>query len=174
LTADPCDARGQKLPEFAAPTPQLPKTGLWEPFNDRVAFDFANYHFFKPSSAAQTNEALDFWAAVVTQNEGKVLPQWTTAKELYATIDKIQNGTTPWKTYKIRYQGPTPTENPPKWMTDTYHLCTRDSRHLLHQQLLNSDFKDKIHYTPYMQFNADGNRVYSNLMSGDWAWDQAV
>ena len=133
-----------------------------------------NYHFFKPSSAAQTNEALDFWAAVVTQNEGKVLPQWTTAKELYATIDKIQNGTTPWKTYKIRYQGPTPTENPPKWMTDTYHLCTRDSRHLLHQQLLNSDFKDKIHYTPYMQFNADGNRVYSNLMSGDWAWDQAV
>ncbi|KIM38198.1 hypothetical protein M413DRAFT_76253 [Hebeloma cylindrosporum] len=58
-------------------------------------------------------------------------------------------------------------------MTETYHLCTRNSRHLLHQQVGNSDFKDQAHNVPYMQFNAAGDRVFSNLMSGDWAWNQA-
>ncbi|KIM40548.1 hypothetical protein M413DRAFT_73023, partial [Hebeloma cylindrosporum] len=132
-----------------------------------------HHHFLKATSAAQTNVVLDLWAAMVTQNGGNVYPQWKSTKDLYATIDKIQQGTSPWITYEIRYQGPLPAENPPRWMTDTYHLCTRNSRHLLHQQLSNSSFKDNTHNVPYMQFNTAGDRVYSNLMSGDFAWNQA-
>lgn len=76
--------------------------------------------------------------------------------------------------FTVRYQGPIPAQNPPKWMTETYELCARNSRTLLHQQLRTPDFKDQIHYSPYMQFNTSGERVWSNLMSADWAWSEAV
>ena len=59
-------------------------------------------------------------------------------------------------------------------MRDTFDLCTRDSRTLLHQQLGTTEFKDKINYVPYKQFRGDGSRVWSNLMSVDWAANQAV
>jgi hypothetical protein len=59
-------------------------------------------------------------------------------------------------------------------MMETYELCCRDTRQVLHQQLATPEFKDKFDSVPYRQFNSTGKRVYSNLMSGDWAWDQAV
>ena len=80
---------------------------------------------------------------------------WKSAAELYETIDTIQHGNAPWKTYSFRYKGPLP-PTPPLWMTRTYELCTRDTRQVLQQQFTNPDFKDKIDYTPYMQFNQAG------------------
>jgi hypothetical protein len=59
-------------------------------------------------------------------------------------------------------------------MTQEYELCTRDVRQVLHQQLATSAFKDQVDLVPYRQFNHSGSRVWSNLMSGDWAWKQAV
>jgi hypothetical protein len=98
---------------------------------------------------------------------------WSSAEEMYATIDAIQEGNAPWKTVSFTYNGPRPA-NPPKWMLETYELCTRDSRLVLHQQLATSDYVDKIDYVPYRQFKAGGDRIWSNLMSADWAWAQAV
>jgi hypothetical protein len=59
-------------------------------------------------------------------------------------------------------------------MTETYELCTRDSQQVLHHQLATKQFKDKINYIPYHQFNSGGQWVWSNLMSMDWAWTQVV
>ncbi len=59
-------------------------------------------------------------------------------------------------------------------MIETYELCTRDSRILLHNQLATTDFADAIDYKPYRQFDHRDDRVWSNLMSGDWAWNEAV
>lgn len=60
-------------------------------------------------------------------------------------------------------------------MLETYALCTRDSRLFLwHQQLATADFVDQINYTPYCQFQANGDRVWSDLLSADWFWSQAV
>ncbi|EDR13606.1 uncharacterized protein LACBIDRAFT_322663 [Laccaria bicolor S238N-H82] len=58
-------------------------------------------------------------------------------------------------------------------MTETYELCTRDSRALLHHQLSATDFNGNFNYVPYQQFNEKGSQVWSNLMSADWAWKQA-
>ncbi|KAJ6455051.1 hypothetical protein C8R45DRAFT_1188795 [Mycena sanguinolenta] len=58
-------------------------------------------------------------------------------------------------------------------MTEEYELCVRDLRTVLHNQLGTSSFKDDVDYVPYRQFNHTGKRVWSNLMSGDWAWKQA-
>jgi hypothetical protein len=98
---------------------------------------------------------------------------WSSAEEMYSTIDAIQEGDAPWKTISFRYTGPHPA-NPPKWMLETYELCTRNSCRLLHLQLLSTAFKDHIDYVPYRQFNSRGDRIWSNLMSADWAWEQAV
>ena len=124
------------------------------------------------SSAGKINKALDMWAATVMEYGGDA--PWKNATELYATIDAIQHGDLPWKVYEIHYRGPLPPGTPPKWMTETYELCTRNSRQILHHQLATSQFKDTINLSPYRQFDGTGTRVWSNLMSADWAWKQAV
>lgn len=124
------------------------------------------------SSARNIDKALDLWAASVLEQGGS--SPWHNAADLYSTIDEIQHGDTPWRSYSIRYDGPLPHGTPPKWMTQTYELCIRDSRQVLHQQLATPEFKDKMNLVPYRQFNRAGKRVFTNLMSGDWAWKQAV
>lgn len=112
------------------------------------------------------------WQASILKHREKV--PWTNAEDLYKTIDLIQLGDAPWKSHKILYQGPRPPGTPPKWMTETYELCTRDSRLVLHNQLASSEFKGNINFVPYQQFDGEGKRIWSNLMSADWAWKQAV
>ncbi|KAJ7246765.1 hypothetical protein C8J57DRAFT_1674990 [Mycena rebaudengoi] len=174
----PCRADGTYLPPFAPPPPPPPppEDGLdpdnWNPFGSRVDFDFAHYHFVElQTSADQINTALELWAATVLPH-GKQAP-WGSAAELYASIDAIQHGALPWKTYSIHYTGPLPPGTPPKWMAQEYELCMRDVRQILHHQLATAAFREHVDLVPYRQFNHDGKRVWSNLMSGDWVWKQA-
>ena len=99
---------------------------------------------------------------------------WKNREELYATIDKIQHGALPWKIYQFRYQGPLRPGTPPKWMTKYYNLCIRNSHQVLLQQLGSSHFKDSMNLSPHHQFDGTGQCAWLNLMSGDWAWNQAV
>ena len=177
-TAMPCDENGGYLPD-PPPAPPVPPPidGLdpvsWDSFGSRLDFDFVHYHFVEvQSSAGAINTALDMWQASVLKH-GENVP-WTNAQDLYDTIDSIQQGDAPWKVYKISYQGPRPLGTPPKWMTETYELCTHDSRLVLHNQLASSEFKGKTNFVPYQQFNGEGKRVWSNPMSANWAWKQAV
>ncbi|KAF8149984.1 hypothetical protein B0H34DRAFT_785236 [Crassisporium funariophilum] len=171
LTGKPCDANGRTLPPHAPPAPVVEDEPSWEPFEDRTAFEFAHYHFVEvQSSVEKIHRALDIWAASVLPF-GKTVP-WKTADELYATIDDIQQGECPWKTYELRYSGALP-DDPPSWMTETFELVTRCSRTLLLHQLATTDFNGKIRYGPYMQFDSKGRRVWSDLLSGDWAHKQA-
>ncbi|KDQ49851.1 hypothetical protein JAAARDRAFT_712917 [Jaapia argillacea MUCL 33604] len=58
-------------------------------------------------------------------------------------------------------------------MTKTYELCTHDAHLVLHNQLATPTFKNQQNTRPYRQFNKAGRRVYSNLMSVDYAWNQS-
>ncbi|KAJ6494335.1 hypothetical protein C8R45DRAFT_1135098 [Mycena sanguinolenta] len=174
----PCNIRGEYLPPFTAPPlpPPPPVNGLdpaaWSPFQSWVEFAFADFHFsVAQSSAGKIDIALDLWAASMIESGGDM--PWKNAAEMYSCIDEIQQGDAPWQTHKIRYSGPLPTGTPPRWMTEEYELCVRDLRTVLHNQLGTSSFKDDVDYVPYRQFNHTGKRVWSNLMSGDWAWKQA-
>lgn len=180
LIALPCDINGKFIPQHTQPpppaAPDATEDNAWHPFEDRLAFDWAHYHFVElQSSEQQVNKGLDLWlAATVKAGNDTPLP-WSSTKEMYATIDSIQEGDAPFKTIHFKYSGPIPpTSNPPHWMTQTYDLCTRDSRILLHNQLATTDFTDTFDYKPYRQFDHKDDRVWSNLMSGDWAWDEAV
>jgi hypothetical protein len=59
-------------------------------------------------------------------------------------------------------------------MTATYELCVRDSRAVLHEQLANPNFRNSFDSAPYWQFTSSGERIFSNVLSGDWAYRQAV
>jgi hypothetical protein len=172
--AIPCDRNGGNLPDPPPPPEPLHEDPFsWDPFGSRAEFDFAHYHFVKEqSSASSIGKALDIWQAGILQY-GDSTP-WTNAQDLYDTIDMIQHGDAPWKVHKIRYKGPFPAGVPPKWMTETFELCARDSRVVLRHQLAPSEFKGSTNYVPYQQFDGEGRRVWSNLMSADWAWEQAV
>ena len=173
-TAKPCDENGAYLlPHIRPPAHPKPPVNSWHPFNSRIDFDFAYYHFVEvQSSAPQIDKALNHWVATIAEF-GRDTP-WKTAKQLYATIDAIQHGDSPWKVYNIHYRGPRPEGNPPKWMTETYELCVRDTRQVLHHQLETLAFKDMINMTPYRKFDGSERRIRSDLMSADWAWTQAV
>jgi len=174
----PCDIDGIFLPEYTQPpppaAPDAREDNTWHPFEDRLAFDWAYYHFVElQSSEREINKGLDLWlAAVIKAGDNTPLP-WSSTEDMYQTIDSIQEGDAPFKTISFKYSGAIP-PNPPRWMTETYELCTRDSRILLHNQLATTDFADAIDYKPYRQFDHTDDRVWSNLMSGDWAWNEAV
>jgi hypothetical protein len=59
-------------------------------------------------------------------------------------------------------------------MTQTYDLCLHDLQIVTQNQLATTDFADQVNYDPYKQWNPDGEPTFSNLMSGNWAWRQAV
>jgi hypothetical protein len=147
---------------------------VWNPFEDRLAFDWAYYHFTElQSSEREVNKGLDLWrAAILKAGDDTPLP-WSSADKMNQTIDAIQEGDAPFETIRFKYAGPI-RANPPAWMTETYELCTRNSRNLLHHQLATTDFASTFNPVPYRQFDHTGERVWSNLMSGDWPWAEAV
>jgi Plavaka transposase len=51
-------------------------------------------------------------------------------------------------------------------------LC--DPLKIAEGQLSNKDFASEMDYSPKQVFSEGGRRQYSNFMSGNWAWQQAV
>ncbi|KAI5886109.1 uncharacterized protein SCHCODRAFT_02673152 [Schizophyllum commune H4-8] len=164
-------------PEPPPPPPPVPADvtddDAWNPFHSRAEFDFAHWHFVtNQSSAGGINKNLDILTATLLPTSGRTFP-WKNAQDVYDSIDSIQASSTPFRSIKMRYTGPLPPGTPPKWMTETYEMFVRDSRLLLHQQLASEQFRDALTPRPYLQFDRDGKRVFSNFMSGDWAFKQA-
>ncbi|KAJ2929622.1 hypothetical protein H1R20_g7476, partial [Candolleomyces eurysporus] len=178
LTGEIIDKNGVPLLPGTAPPPREPySTNAWYPFNNRLEFDFAHYHYVElQTSEAKINTALDHWKAVTIAALGS--PEdvssapWNTAQEVYSTIDEIQEGGAPFRTVHLQYQGTKPL-NPPSWMVDTFEFCFRDSRLVLQQQLDNPEFATQFETVPYRLFNSKGERVFLNLFSADWIYREA-
>jgi len=179
----PCNEDGTFLED---PHPQIPLAkpvddllwNSWASFEDCLEFDWAYYHYVHIQSLkSDILEGLDLWhAAIIKHSSGHLTADgvpWHNADDLYATINSIQSGDAPWKSFKFSYAGPKP-PNPPTWMEEMYKLNTWDVLLILKQQLATSDFDGQIDYIPYEEFDAKGDRVYSNLMSGYWASCEAV
>jgi Plavaka transposase len=174
------DQAGIPLAPGSPPPPRQPADAMpsnpWHPFPDRFAFEFAKHHFSElQSSETQINWALDHWMAERIRCQGRVedLP-WTKAQDMYNTIDSIKEGPSAWRTVNFCFTGPRPQETPPKWMLQTYELVFRNAQTILLDQISRPKLDGHFDYSPYIQFDEKGQRVWSNLMSGTWAWDEAV
>ena len=59
-------------------------------------------------------------------------------------------------------------------MEETYELNARDVMVVLEHQLADPAFAGQFETTPYEEYDHAGDHVYSNLMSGHWAYEEAV
>ncbi|KAF7969588.1 hypothetical protein HWV62_26903 [Athelia sp. TMB] len=58
-------------------------------------------------------------------------------------------------------------------MTQDFEVWYRDPRELIKNLLSNPDFDGEFDYSPFHEYDGDGNHHFQDFMSGDWAWHQA-
>ncbi|KAH9178034.1 hypothetical protein EDB89DRAFT_2112020 [Lactarius sanguifluus] len=186
LSARPCSTDGTFLrdPVLQLPTPELFKSchdghgDPWYPFGGRLEYEWAHYHYVRlQSSADDIQRSLDLWRATVmryqTDHDSCNGVLWKSATDMYDTIDSISAGGVAWTTYQLSYSGPQPTGTLLRWMQDTYELNVRNVLSVFEEQLASKEFDGKFEYTPYEEYDKKGSRIYSNLMSGNWAFHEA-
>ena len=122
-------------------------------------------------SAGNINSILNLWAASLAPHGEE--PPFHNAAELYNCIDATTLGEVPWQTFKLHYTGERPNGPVPSWMEAEYDIWYRDPKELIHNLILNPDFKDEFDYAPFHEY-IDDKHCFQDLMSGDWAWKQAV
>lgn len=101
-------------------------------------------------------------------------PPFRSHDDLYDTIDTICHGEVPWQSFSLHYNGPHPNTDVPPWMDGEYNVWFRDPHTLLQNQLGNPAFADEIDYVPIQAFDKHGMRLWTDFMTGNWAWHQAV
>jgi len=93
-------------------------------------------------------------------------------QHMLETIDSIQHGDAPWMCLKASV--PYEDENVPSWKKKAYDIWYRDPDIVLQQMLQNQDFHGEFNYALYVELDSNGERVWSNIMSGNYAWWQSV
>lgn len=164
---------GYLLPEGTLP-PQVEGRvrGDLSPFNSRDEFELADLLFSRTEmSRAQIDELMQIWAARAAL-EGGTTP-FTGSKDLHDTIDAIEEGDTPWYSFRVGYNGDRPLGEVPSWMDDSYQVPYRDPRQVVQTLLSNHKFNEDFDYVPYREFEND-ERKWGNFMSGNFCWKQAV
>jgi len=175
LVGVPCNSNGNPLdPESEAPVAETKDSTDWTPFSNRLEFETAEFLFKRVKMSAGNIDILcNLWGASL--DEFGAEPPFSGHRDLYSKIDAIPVGGIPWQSTAFKYDGPRPDGvKPPKWMENEYEIWFRDPRLLFKTMLENRDFHGSFDYAPFRQYDNKGNRHYEQLMSGDWAWKQAV
>lgn len=170
-TARPCDSCGNFIPPNSDPEPQ-PQPSLF-PFADEPSFRFAVSTFKKiQTSAGEVNDLLECWSDYNGLYDGPP-PPFKNVDDLYTSIDAIQHGDAPWESFSVRFNGEVTNESP-SWKRQEYRIYCRNVCTVAHNMLSNTEFEKQFDYVPYEEYDTQGERVYSNLMSGKWAYKKAV
>lgn len=176
IAGQPCDIDGTFI-DSNSPPRSAPSTSInqntWAPFESQLQFEAADFVYRTSHlSHSKIDTLLDLWAASLLEHGDT--PPFADHKHLFDTIDAIDFGNLTWQSVKCRYMGERPSSNVPPWMDVEYEFCYRDVHQAARNMIGNSGFADELDYTPYREFDEKQGRRYSNVMSGDWAWKQAV
>lgn len=168
--ATPCDISGDFLPRNTPPPPPEQQTPEdWGSYEDRLQFELSDLLFRRAEmSNRNVDDLLDLWAADL----GKKAP-FSDHKDLNNAIDSIKNGSSPWYTFNVEYDGVKPQDNVPKWMTEKFEVWHRDPREVISNLVGNTDFDGHFDYSPFREYQKNTRR-WSDFMSGNWCWEQAV
>ncbi|KAN0077956.1 hypothetical protein V8E55_010013 [Tylopilus felleus] len=116
--------------------------------------------------AAKIDTLLDLWMSSLYPHGAQ--PPFRDHCHLYKVIDTTMAGDVRWQCFIVDYTGEVPNTDPPKWMVQKHEVWFCDS----HQ--VNPGFMDEMDLQPFQEFSMhDHTRHYKDLMSGDWAWEQA-
>ena len=123
-------------------------------------------------SRRKIDNLLELWAATLIPHGDS--PPIANHRDLHRQIDAIEVGDVQWENVDLKYNGPLPeTTRPPEWKTASYDIWYRNPRDVVKNLLARPDLEGHIDYAAYKEFNSE-QRQYSNMMSGNWAWEQSV
>jgi hypothetical protein len=171
IIGTPCDPDGYDLERGAPPKTQPGETPpSWSPFDSQAQFETADFLFKKAEmSRGNIDILMELWAT--TTGDGQA--PFRDHREMLATIDAINGGDAPWQSFIASYSGTKPPNDPPDWMLKNYTVFFRDPLAVVRSIIANPDFDGQFDYAAYTEFEG-GKRRWSDLMSGKWAWKQAV
>jgi Plavaka transposase len=171
-----CDKNGNDIPPDTPPPPRDSNGGPndWTPYNNRIGFELADFLYrVNQMSAGAINFILAILAACLAPHGAE--PPFLSTNHMYKTIDSTPLGDVAWETFSFQYTGARPPGgNIPSWMNTTHDIWFRDPRALVHNMISNPDFDSGFHYAPFQEYDVHGAHRFSDLMSGNWAWKQAV
>ena len=170
-----CDANGNDLPPNTPPPPQNSRgPDDWTPYRNQVEFELADFLYRRNQmSAGGINTILGLWAESLARHGEE--PPFSSASDMYKTIDSTPLGDVAWESFNLQYSGALPPgDNVPTWMMAKHDIWFRDPRKLIHNILSNPDFESGFDYVPYQEHTVGGVHRFGDLMSGNWAWRQAV
>ncbi|KAI9056389.1 hypothetical protein FKP32DRAFT_1586143 [Trametes sanguinea] len=173
LDARPCDVHGEFLHDPEAAPDEPDDIDQFFPFDDRASFEQAELLYEKMSaSEGDVEQLLRIMHARRILDGHDADPVFQSHHHLLNAIDGIRCGDTQWDSYSLRYGGPI-TPDSPLWKRVEYVLYSRDSLEAVENMAASPDFQGAWHTRPYRQYDENGTRQYSDLMSGHWAWKQA-
>lgn len=142
----------------------------WGPFNSQVQFETADFLFKKAEmSQGDINILMQLWASTTVDH----CAPFENHQDMLSTIDSIQEGDAPWDSFSAKYSGTPPLTNPPDWMVKEYTVYYRNPLAVIRNMISNLAFDGQFDYSPFMEFEGE-SRQRSDVMSGDWAWEQAA
>ncbi|KAN0127920.1 hypothetical protein V8E53_014268 [Lactarius tabidus] len=167
-----CDKDGYDLPDGPHSRP-IDKLGPidFTPFETRAEFEFAEFLYSEVGmSAGKVDKLLEILAALYPERA----PSFADHRDLYERIDGIKQGDIAWDGFSVKYNSALLQSNAPRfpWMDQEFEVWFRNPLLILENQIRNPDFKDEMDYAP-QQIYYKGKHRYQNLMSGNWAWEQA-
>jgi hypothetical protein len=168
LLGTPCDTNEHQPSSGHATSP-------WLPFESRAHFELADFLYKQNQmSGGNIDKLMQIWASLHPSDGSPFASQ----KDLYEVIDSIEDGDAPWESVAMYHPDLEDTndslDNLPSWKKAKYDVWFRDPKKILQGQLSNPKFKDGIDYAPKLVYNDEGERVWGNFMSGNWAWKQCV
>lgn len=128
-------------------------------------------------SAKGINELMQIWSQFNSECGVERGPPFADAKDLYNVIDNAEHGDLPWQSFTVSYSGEEQADDPagiPTWMQAEFRVWHRNADAILSQQLANSDYAKELDFAPKQVWSDNDVRQYCDLMSGEWAWREAV
>ena len=92
---------------------------------------------------------------------------------MYTTIDSSVLGDVPWQCMVTQVPEDVD-EREASWMRTSYEVWFRDPDIVVLNMLRNTDFDGQFDMCPYIELDEEGNRQWSNVMSGNIAWRRSV
>ncbi|KIK16545.1 hypothetical protein PISMIDRAFT_42383, partial [Pisolithus microcarpus 441] len=133
-------------------------------------FELADFIFHQNEMpGTQIDELMHIWASM-PGHAG--IPPYANHEHLYKTIDAISEGDAPWTSFSMESVEAGDSSGPSWKHSGTYEVVFHDPQVLLDHQISNPGFKNHIDYSPQLVFGEKGQRVWSDFMTGNWAWSQ--
>jgi hypothetical protein len=167
-----CTAYGDWLADNTPPDSE-DHFGDWMPFCDRLQFETADFLFRQSRmSGGDIKQLLRLWKATLPEH---LEPPFKSRDDLYEVIDNIPFGELGWESFTMNYprDGQSSGSGRPSWMDGQYEVWHRNSLEVVESLISNPDFEGEFDHAPHQDY-VNGIHCFQNLMSGNWAWRQAV